>query len=98
LPRHASNSERIAHAAAEADATAKEKAAKVKAPRAPRVRTPRAPKAPPRVKIVWAVGKPGGTPTQTYPYPQRAAAEAEAKRMGGEWVVAPLRVPMEATE
>jgi hypothetical protein len=95
LPRHQSNADRIANAAAEAEAKAKEKAAKAAAPKTPRVRAPKAPKAPPRVKIVWAVAKPGGVPTATYPYPEKAKAEAEAKKLGGDWMVSPLRVPME---
>lgn len=90
MPRHASNSERIANAAAEADARAKEKAAKP--PAAPRVRKGRTPKAPPRMKIVWGVGPAGGAVAKTFPYPERAAADAEAARKS--WIVTTQRVLM----
>ena len=92
----ASNSERIARAAAEAEATAKEKTAKKAAtPRAPA--KPRAPavRPKPRVKVVWAVGRPGLEPVKTFPYPARSEADAEAERRGNDFRVAPLKVPME---
>ena len=100
MSRRESNSDRIARAAAEADATAKDKAAKKAAapPKAKGTRAPRAPKAPPRWKIVWGVGKPGVEPTTTYPYAQRAAADAHAAKSGGGTVVTPVRVLMEPGE
>jgi len=94
--RRESNSERIAKAAAEAEAGVKEKAAKK--PATPRPSRARAPKAPQRWKIVWGVGKPGTEPTTTYPYAQRAAADAHAAKSGGGNVVMPVRVPMEPGE
>lgn len=93
MPRHASNAERIARAAAEAEAKAKEKAAKP-----PRVRKPRAPKAPPRFKYVWTVGPAGGPSVATFPYNQRAEADAEAARVGKGAVVTQTRVQMEPDE
>jgi hypothetical protein len=93
LPRHASNSERIAKMAAEAEAKAKEKAAKPAKPK--RARAPRAPKAPPRFKYVWTVGPAGGSAVATFPYNQRAEADAEAARVGKGCVVTQTRVQME---
>ena len=72
------------------------KAAKPKAPPKPRApRKPRAPKAPPRMKIVWAVGTTGSEPIATFPYRDRAAAEARAQKAGGGCRVLPLKVLME---
>jgi hypothetical protein len=89
-----SNAERIQKAAAEAEATALQKASR-KAPRAPA--KPRAPtvRAKPRVKVVWAVGRPGLEPVKTYPYVERSEADAEATRRGNDFRVVPLKVPME---
>ena len=101
MPAHASNSDRIAKAAAEVAAGSAEKAAKkaaakaAKKPATPRVRKPRAPKAPPRLKIIWGVAPHGGVPSTTYPYAERARADAEVARKGSGWVVTPVRVPME---
>ncbi len=100
MPQHASNSERIARAAAEAEARAtekaaakKEKASKPKAPRASRSKS-RASATPARRKIVWAVGKPGVEPVAEFAYPQRAEADAEAVKRGAEYMVVARRVPM----
>jgi hypothetical protein len=96
VPKHESNAERIARAAAEASATLAEKAAAPPKPKAPRKpRAPAAPKARVRIKIVWAVGKPGNQPAKTYPYAERAAADAESVRIGKGCMVTPLKVPME---
>lgn len=97
MPAHMSNSERIARAAAEAEAKTEAKA-KAKAAKPPRVRAPRAPrapKAPPRYKYVWSVGPVGGTAVATFPYAQKAEAEAEAARAGKSCVVTATRVLME---
>lgn len=95
MPRHASNSDRIARAAAEAEATAKQKAEKKAAkPATPRSRASSA-KVKGRIKIVWAVGKPGLEPVKTFPYIERAAADAESAKRGEEFRVVPLKVPME---
>jgi hypothetical protein len=101
MPRHASNSDRIARAAAEAaaktDETAKKKATRAATPRAPRAPRARAsgPKAKGRIKIIWAVGKPGLEPVKTFPYIERAAADAESAKRGTDFRVVPLKVPME---
>jgi len=88
MPKHASNSERIAKAAAEAAAGATAAAAKPK--------TPAAPRAPARIKIVWAVGQPGGKAVKTFPYIERSAADAEAARIGKGCMVMPLKVPFDS--
>lgn len=102
MPRHASNSERIARAAAEADAKDLEKAAAKKkaaavAAAAPRVRATPASRAKvlPRLKVVWAVGRPGLEPAKTFPYLERADADADATRRGDDFRVVALKVPME---
>ncbi len=118
MPRRSSNSNRIARAAAEADATAKEKMAKKAAKKAAKKtvkktakkttkkvtkktvkkvakRTTRATKTPQRMKIIWGVGKPGLAPVSHYAYRDRAAADAEAKRKGDEFMVRKVKVPME---
>src|SRR5262245_13034199 len=97
MPKHASNAERIAKAAAEAEAGAAAKAAKPAKPATPRKpRAPAAPRAPARIKIVWAVGQPGGKAVKTFPYIERAAADAEAARIGKGCMVMPLKVPFDS--
>ena len=53
----------------------------------------------PRMKIVWAVCDHGLKVLKVYPYPERAAAEAEAARLmdskGKEHIVRKETVPME---
>jgi hypothetical protein len=90
-----SNSARIQKAAAEAAATADEKAAKKAAAPKKRTSKPREPKPPQRLKIVWAVGEPNAPSPKIYPYAERAAADAEAARLGKNNMVKPLKVPME---
>ena len=94
MPQHPSNSDRIARAAAEAEAADLQKAARKMA--APRAR-PRAPavRAKPRQKVVWAVGRPGVEPVKTFPYIERNGADAEAVRRRGDFRVVALKVPME---
>jgi hypothetical protein len=91
-----SNAERITKAAAEAEATALQKASRKnaapKAPPKPRASTARAK---PRLKVVWAVGKPGLEPVKTFPYKERDAADAESTKRGDEFRVVALKVPME---
>jgi hypothetical protein len=95
-----SNAERIARAAAEAAATAREKEEKAKARKAKKASAPKRTlkKAEPehtgRMKLVWGVGKYGAPPVATFPYSQKAEAEAEAKRLGN-CIVKPLKVPLE---
>jgi hypothetical protein len=96
MARHASNSERIARKAAEAEATEKEKAEKkAAAPKAKRTPKAREPKPPVRMKIVWSVGEPGSANAKIFAYPDRAAADAEAVRIGKGAFVRTLKVPME---
>ncbi len=71
------------------------KAAKALLPKTPRVRKPREPKPAPRFKIVWAVAPHGAIATTTFPYKERAAAEAEAAKRGKGYTVTPLRQPMD---
>jgi hypothetical protein len=47
------------------------------------------------LKIVWAVGTPGQAPSKVFPYPDRAAADAEAVKLGKGHIVTALKVPME---
>ncbi len=95
MPRHASNAERIERAAAEVAAGGKP--AKKAAPRKPsKPRAPATPKAPARIKIIWAVGQPGGKAVKTFPYIERPAADAEAARIGKGCMVMPLKVPFES--
>jgi len=70
----------------EAAATAKEKGEKAKAaPREPKARKSAATPAPVgRMKIVWAVCAVNGKIVKTFPYPQKAAAEAEVQRLSEE--------------
>jgi len=90
-----SNADRIAKAAAEAAATAREKAArKPAAPRAPAKPRASSARPKPRIKVVWAVGKPGLEPVKTFPYKERAAADAESSKRGDDFRVVPLKVPM----
>jgi hypothetical protein len=95
MPRHMSNSERIQRRAAEAAATAREKEESRKTAPARRASTPRAPKAPTRMKIVWAVGEPGSPAVKVFAYPEKAAADAEAARLGRGHIVKAVKVPME---
>jgi hypothetical protein len=94
MPRKASNAERIARAAAEADARTAEKAAK-KPAAPPRPRATPASRGKPRLKVIWAVGKPGIEPAKTFPYLERAEADADAARRGDDFRVVALKVPME---
>ena len=55
-------------------------------------------KAPVRMKIIWAVGKPGLNPVATYAYKDRDAADAAAEKHGEEFMVMKVRVPMEIEE
>jgi hypothetical protein len=96
MPRHMSNAARIAKAAAEAEATSKEKTEKAeKKAAAPRASRARQPKPPVRLKVVWTVCEPGGPALATFPYPERAAADADAARRGKGCLVKPIKVPME---
>ena len=89
MPRIESNALRIARAAAEAAAPPKPKVMKPGAAR------PRSAKPPQRMKIVWAVGRPGVEPNKIFPYLERAAADAKAVALGNGAMVTPRKVPME---
>jgi len=97
LTERVTNAQHMARAAAENEASDRAKAAKrfapPKEPGKPRAKA--APRAPARIKIVWAVGRTGAEPLKRFPYPERAAADAEAARIGKGCVVTPLKVPME---
>lgn len=87
-----SNRERISRAAAEAEIAAQEKsatkAAKKKRP-APEV----------RMKVVWEVRTTAGKVVKSFPYPERAQAEAEVaartRSTGGTHILRPTQVPMD---
>jgi hypothetical protein len=95
-----SNRDRIARAAEEARIAAEEKAAK-KAAKAgkPGKASSKKPAAHARIKIVWDVCGPAGTAIKTFPYAEKAAAEADAaartRSSGRTHVVRGSRVPME---
>jgi hypothetical protein len=87
-----SNRERIPRAAAEAVIAAQqkaaEKAAKKKKP-APEV----------RMKVVWEVRTTAGKVVKSFPYPEKAKAEAEVasctRSTGGSHILRPTQVPMD---
>jgi hypothetical protein len=75
-----SNRDRIARMQEEAALTAKEKETKAKAaPKEPKKKGATAPVG--RLKIVWAVCAVNGSIVKTFPYPDKASAEAEVKRL-----------------
>lgn len=65
----------------EADAKAKEKKREGAAPKEPRARKGTPAPAAGRMKIVWAVCAVNGSIVRTFPYPQKASAEAEVARL-----------------
>jgi len=87
-----SNRERISRAAAEAEIAAQQKAAlkaaKKKRP-APVV----------RMKVVWEVRNTAGKVLKSFPYPEKAKAEAEVaartRSTGGTHILRPTQVPMD---
>ncbi|HEX5138038.1 MAG TPA: hypothetical protein VFY93_13765 [Planctomycetota bacterium] len=82
MPRRMSNRDRIDRMREEAAATAKEKETKAKpAAREPKARKGAAPVPAGRMKIVWAVCAVNGSVVKTFPYPEKAAAEAEVRRL-----------------
>lgn len=86
-----SNRERIARAAAEAEIAAKEKATKKGAKKRPAT--------PERMKVVWEVCEGTGKAVKTFPYPDKAQAEAEVeartRSTGRSHILRPTKVPME---
>ena len=90
-----SNRERIQRAAEEARLAADEKSAKAAAKPASRAKRTKAPE---RVKIVWNVCTGGGEVLETFPYSEKAAAEAllaKLSRSGRTVVLKPNKVPLE---
>jgi hypothetical protein len=99
---HMSNRERIARAAEEARLAEAEKADKTTKKTTKTAATPRpkrAPKAPIRMKVVWEICGGTGKVIRTYPYAEKAAAEAETDSLnrstGNTHVLRPTKVPME---
>ena len=92
-----SNRDRIARAAEEARLTAAEKAEK-KAVKETRSRS-KPPVKPVRMKVVWEVCSGTGKTVKSFPYPDKAAAEAQTKALtestGRTHVLRPTKVPME---
>jgi hypothetical protein len=89
-----SNRDRIARAAEEARLTAAEKAAKGTTESSSK----RAVKSV-RMKVVWEVCSGTGKTVKSFPYPDKAAAEAQTKALtkstGRTHVLRPTKVPME---
>ncbi len=75
-----SNRDRIARAAEEAKAAAADKLAK-KEKKTPAKRPSRARAKEVRMKVVWEIHNAHGRPVKTFAYPDKAAAEAEAKEL-----------------
>jgi hypothetical protein len=78
-----SNRDRIARMQEEAEARTKE-SAKERAKERADGRAPAKAAAPGRMKIVWAVCAVNGTVVKTFPYPEKARAEAEVARLSAE--------------
>jgi len=105
---HMSNRERIARMAEEAALAAAEKAAKRSAKGAGGSTggstggSKRSPKAPVRMKIVWEVCNATGKVIRTFPYAEKAAAEAETQELmrstGNTHLLRPTKVAMDLKE
>ena len=96
-----SNRDRIARAAEEARLTEAEKAEKAEKKAikdTTRTRSKRAP-SPVRMKVVWEVCSGTGKTVKTFPYPDKAAAEAQTKALtrstGRAHMLRATKVPME---
>jgi hypothetical protein len=91
-----SNRERIARAAEEAAIAAKEKAAK---PVAKKKSGSRRPSPTARMKVIWEVCDGTGKAVKSFPYPDKAQAEAEvearSKSTGRSHILRPTKVPMD---
>lgn len=83
MARRMSNKDRIGKMREEADATAKEKSApkEKSAAKEPKPKKGAPVRVASRMKIVWAVCAVNGSIVKTFPYPLKAAAEAEVKRL-----------------
>ena len=95
---HMSNRDRIARAAAEAQAAAAEKTANKATKKTTGNRPARAAKSV-RVKVVWEVRNDAGKTVKSFSYPDKAGAEsavaALTKSSGRTHVLREARVPME---
>ncbi len=95
---HMSNRDRIARAAEEARITAAEKAAKKATKKPTKSRSERAAKSV-RMKVVWEVWNVTGTAVRSFPYPDKAQAEAETAALtrstGRTHLLRATKVPME---
>jgi hypothetical protein len=95
---HMSNRDRIARAAEEARINAAEKLAKKDAKKPTRVRSPRVAKVV-RMKVIWEVCDVTGAAVRSFPYPDKAQAEAETeartRSTGRNHTLRPTKVPME---
>jgi phospholipase C len=93
-----SNRDRIARAAEEAKAAEAEKVAKKTVKKATGVRAKR-PAASVRVKIVWEIWNVNGTTVKSFPYSDKAEAEAMVQSLtrstGRTHILRPTKVPME---
>lgn len=82
-----SNRDRIARAAAEAEAARKERGSEPKEAAAKKAAPKKAAAkkaAPARTRIVWALCDHSGSTVQTFPYAQEQQARAEAERRSSE--------------
>ena len=93
-----SNKDRIARAAEEARAAEAEKAAK-KAVKKPATVRAKRPVASVRVKIVWEIWNVNGTTVKSFPYANKAEAEAMTHALtrstGRTHILRPTKVPMD---
>ena len=105
MARRATNKDRIDRLRAEKVAETKEKEVRKKAPpKAKRTcsttKKKKEPVGPPvRMKVVWTVCRLAGEVVATFPYPQKAEAQAEAERLNrdkaGDHIVRAEKVLME---
>ena len=96
-----SNRERIARAAEEARLASAEKTVK-KTSKKPATGRAKRGEAPQRMKVVWEVGRASGATVKTYPYAEKAAAEAAVLELtrstGKPHLLRANKVPMGADE
>src|SRR5262249_11502445 len=90
---HMSNRDRIARAAEEAEIAAQEKAAKKKSGGS------KGHKPDVRMKVIWEVCDPAGRAVRSFPYADKARAEAElqarTRSSGVTHILRPAKVPMD---
>ena len=104
MAKKMSNKERIQRQAMEAEAEEKAKAEKKAEKKTPKARAPRAEKKTEkekstRLKVVWVIFDDRFKEVRTFPYAEKAAAEAKAAQLteksGKEHVVNPIKVPVD---